>query len=139
MARRAETVAATGIEPPRVRRCRRVATPEDTLAATDEDHRLVRNWICTSRSCAVRPTVAGTAAIAARQITAGLGPATVEAPVARPATVEVVMPRAEAEGGTLAAVAAATRAEVVAIRAVGAEGTRAEVVTGKTKNDSELM
>ena len=125
-------VAATGIARRRVPRCHNAAIPVVTLAATDEDHLLVRNWICTSRSCAVRPTVEGTEAIAARQVTVDLGLVMAEAAVhramaavaAHPAMVEAAMPRAAAEGTTAAVV---TRAAEVGTR-VAVEDIPAVVV-----------
>ena len=97
---------------------------------------LVRNWICTSRSCGVRPT-ADTAAIAVRQIT-GIRPSYGggsrapsygggDAPLAM---VEAVMPRAVVEGTM--AVVVVTRAVEVGTRAE-AEGTPAEAVIAKRK------
>src|SRR5579872_5117711 len=107
--------AATGIARRRVPRCHHAAIPAAIQVAMDEDHPLVRNWICTSRSCGVRLTVAGTAAIAARPVTADLGLAMAEAAVPL-AMVEVAVHLATVEAAMHLAAVVVTRAVAEAIR-----------------------
>ena len=118
--------AITGTAPRQVPRCRRAVIQ----AATDRVHR-VRNWICINPSCAVHPTAAGTAAIAAHQITADLGLAMAEAAVDR-ATVEAAAHRATvgvAIRRAMAEAAVGTIAAVVDTPAEEAEATPVAAVT----------
>src|SRR5579872_2338219 len=129
------TAAATGIARRRVPPCHHAAIPAAIQVAMDEDHPLVRNWICTSRSCGVRLTVAGTAAIAARPVTADLGLAMAEAAVPRVtgaavhlAMVEVAVHLAMVEVAVhLATVEAAMHLAAVVVTRAVAEATRVEV------------
>src|SRR5579872_1227362 len=134
--------AVTGIARRRVPRCHHAAIPAAIQATTGEDRPLVRNWICTSRSCGVRPTVAGTAAIAARQITADLGLAMAEATV--PQVTAAAVPLVMVEAAMPRAAVVVTRAVVEATQAEVAEATPAAAVTvvvviAKSKDGVELM